>query len=370
MPSSPGPSALYPPAPLPVLLATADPALAERMTALVATAGLRHHLVPDLGALARPRPTDARTGGSPGPPVVLVGADLAVAAPEQCARVPGAVVVAVAPAPEQVWRGALRLGAEHVAVLPEAEPWLLDRMLDAADQGPRARVVAVVGGRGGAGASTMAVSLAVTAVRLARRPALVDLDRFGGGVDLMLAAEDEPGLRWADLVDTRGRMRPGVLGSSLPSAHGVHFLTWQRGDDASPSGAATGAVVHAAVREFDLVVLDVPRHLDELGRAGLRFADLTLLLVPAEVRAASAAGRLLRELEVLVGDLRVVVRGPAPTGLPATAVAEALDLPLAGDLRPEPTLAADLDRGLVPPVRGRGPLATLCRRLLVELEAA
>jgi hypothetical protein len=64
-----------------------------------------------------------------------------------------------------------------------------------------------------------------------------------------------------------------------------------------------------------------------------------------------------------------VVRGPAPTGLPAEAVADALGLPLAGSLRPEPGLAAALDRGDVPPVRPRGPLAALSAQLLASVLA-
>ena len=164
-----------------------------------------------------------------------------------------------------------------------------------------------------------------------------------------------------------GGCGPASCGSALPCAGGVHFLTWQRGIDLDPSAAAAGAVVKAAARDFDLVLLDLPRHLDEVARAGLRGADRTLLLVPAEVRAAAAAGRLLATLEALTGDVRLVVRGPAPTGLPATSLADALDLPLAGDLRPEPGLAAALDRGLVPPARSRGPLAVWCRRLVRDL---
>jgi hypothetical protein len=73
---------------------------------------------------------------------------------------------------------------------------------------------------------------------------------------------------------------------------------------------------------------------------------------------------VLATLEPLAGEIALVVRGPAPTGLPAEAVADALGLPLAGELKPEPGLPAALDRGDVPPVRPRGPLALLCARLL------
>ncbi len=151
---------------------------------------------------------------------------------------------------------------------------------------------------------------------------------------------------------------------------GVRFLTWHRDDVAAVGDAAAHAVIEAAAREGDLVVLDLPRRLDEVTRTALRLADRILLVVPAEVRAAAAAGRLAAEVETLTGDLRIVVRGPAPTGLAAEAVADALDLPLAGRLRAEPGLAAALDRGLIPPIRPRGPLATFCRHLTADVRVA
>jgi hypothetical protein len=66
----------------------------------------------------------------------------------------------------------------------------------------------------------------------------------------------------------------------------------------------------------------------------------------------------------------VVVRGPAPGGLRAKDVAQAIGLPLAGSLRPEPRLAAGLERGEPPARDGEGPLAALCQRILDELGAA
>jgi hypothetical protein len=64
-----------------------------------------------------------------------------------------------------------------------------------------------------------------------------------------------------------------------------------------------------------------------------------------------------------------VVRGPAPGGLRAKDVAQAIGIPLAGSLRPEPRLAAGLERGEPPARDGCGPLAALCQRILDELGA-
>ncbi|MGH3342154.1 MAG: septum site-determining protein Ssd, partial [Carbonactinosporaceae bacterium] len=77
-------------------------------------------------------------------------------------------------------------------------------------------------------------------------------------------------------------------------------------------------------------------------------------------RVASAAG-------LLAPDLRLVVRGPAPSGLSGRDIAASLGLPLAGEVRPEPELSRALERGEPPARRGRGPLAAFCRSFLREL---
>jgi secretion/DNA translocation related CpaE-like protein len=345
-----------------VVLVSADPQLSDRIAGLAAAAGLPLAVATD--------PHDVRLREVPS--VVLLGADLTSAVLARAAplRRPGVIVVALGDVAAQTWQDAVALGAEQVAVLPEAEPWLLERLLDAASPRPTGRVAAVVGGRGGAGASTLATALAITTAAAGTRTMLVDLDPFGGGLDLVLGAEYEAGLRWEDLASARGRLQPGLLGTGLPQFAGVRFLTWSRREQPGEPTAAVPAVLDAAVRESDLVLLDLPRRVDEAARAALKVTDRVLLVVPAEVRATAAAGQVLAALEPLTADIRLVVRGPAPTGLTADAVAEALGLPLAGELRAEPGLAVALDRGLAPPLRSRGPLAVLCRRLAADLKAA
>jgi len=127
---------------------------------------------------------------------------------------------------------------------------------------------------------------------------------------------------------------------------------------------AVAAVIASAAEDGDLVVVDLPRHVDDVGRAVLAAARTVYVVVPAEVRAAAAAARVVAALEPLAADVSLVVRGPAPTGLPAEAVADSLGLPLAGELKAEPGLPAALDRGDVPPMRPRGPLALLSARLV------
>jgi secretion/DNA translocation related CpaE-like protein len=131
---------------------------------------------------------------------------------------------------------------------------------------------------------------------------------------------------------------------------------------------AMDAVLAASRRAFDLVVVDLPRHLDAATELVLSSSTRALLVVPAEVRATAAASAVAAVAAPVAPDLRVLVRGPAPSGLPADLVAEAIGLPLAGSVREEPGLAAALERGDPPGRRGRGPLAEFCAGFLADLE--
>ena len=71
---------------------------------------------------------------------------------------------------------------------------------------------------------------------------------------------------------------------------------------------------------------DLPRHLTEAASAVLEVCDLTVLVVPAEVRATAAAARVARQVAERGAALCVVVRGPSPGGLGGDDVAAALGL--------------------------------------------
>jgi secretion/DNA translocation related CpaE-like protein len=350
-----------------VLLLTDDPLTATTTARLAGSLGLpvRSDADPVIGPVNELSDDPVSAVGSGPPGLILVGADrLAQPLPSAAAGVPR-VLVATGEPEDRFWRAALQLRAEQVVLLPEAEQILLDRLTRLADRPDRrALVIAVTGGCGGAGASVLAGALARSAVRVARS-LLIEVDRMGSGADLLLGAEDEPGLRWPDLASARGRLLPGSLLGAVPVVDGLHVLSWDRSPHSIDLSEAAGtAVLDTAVQEFGIVVLDLPRCLDAVAVVAARTADLALLVVPAEVRAAAAARRVAAGLQEHLADVRVVVRGPAPTGLRAEAVADALDLPLAGVLKPEPGLREALDRGEPPGLRVRGPLSMLCRQLL------
>jgi secretion/DNA translocation related CpaE-like protein len=345
------------------LVVTADPDLLDDVLRLAAAAGVDVDVAPDSMA--------ARASWSRSP-LVLVGDDLATALCRASVRRRADVVVVGRDLDDAgIWKRAVGVGAEHVALLPDAEPWLIARLTEATDgPSPRGLTIAVVGGRGGAGASTLAAALAVTGMRGGRRAMLIDADPYGGGVDLIFGGEHAAGLRWPDVATANGRIGGKELREALPRMGELAVLSWDRGDPLELRAEAMSSVLSAAARECDLVVVDLPRRFDDATHVVLANADVTLLVVPAEIRAAAAAARIAGQVTRVSDDVRLVVRGPAPGGLDAADIGAALGLPLAGRLKAEPDLAAALERGEVPAGRGRGPLAEFCRRLLVSLPAS
>jgi secretion/DNA translocation related CpaE-like protein len=332
------------------LVITEDPRLLDDLLRLCAAAGAEPEVMH--------RPPGEREGWE-APPLVLVGDD-AAARCRGITRRRGVLLVGRGDDDPAVWRHAVELGADAVLRLPEAEGWLVDRIADVTEGGGEpALTVGLIGGRGGAGASVLACALAVTAARAGRRTLLVDGDPLGGGLDILLGGERAEGRRWPDFVASKGRVAAGALEESLPRLHGLRVLSWDRGTTDTVPPEAMRSVLAAARRRGGVVVVDLPRRLDDGAAEALAQLDLGLLLVPGELRAVAAAGRVTMAAGAVLKDLRVVARPPYAEGLDDRSIAAALGLPLAGELPPETGLADRLDRG-APPGAGPGPLASFC----------
>ena len=343
------------------LLVTADPHVRDELLRLAAAAGVDAEVAPDLPAARAAWLTAS---------VVVVGSDLLGAAgAARLARRPGVVAVGADLDDAAVWRQAVQVGAERVVFLPDGAAWLVQALAESAGGAAGAGVVvATLGGRGGAGATTLAVALALAGGRRDLRTVLVDGDPLGGGVDLALGAELQPGLRWPDLLTTSGRLPVSVV-DALPGVEGVAVLSWDRGPVVPLTVEAVSEVLDACRRAGDLVVVDLPRQLDAVAAEVLAAVTCALLVVPAEVRAAAAAARVAARAGLLCRDLRLVVRGPSPGGLSADEVGRSVGLPVAAELRAEPHLERDLEEGRPPGRRARRPLSVVSAELLDELVA-
>jgi hypothetical protein len=149
---------------------------------------------------------------------------------------------------------------------------------------------------------------------------------------------------------------------------GLGLLSCARAES-GPSPAAVSSVVEAGRRAGETVVCDLPRHPSDAAVAVLAAADLTVLVVPADVRSAAAGARIAAVLGEHGRPPRLVVRGPAPGGLGPVEIGRALGLPVLAVMSPEPGLARALERGDAPGAR-RGPLRTAAATVLDELRTA
>ncbi|BBX00150.1 AAA family ATPase [Mycolicibacterium moriokaense] len=267
------------------------------------------------------------------------------------------------------FQAAIAVGAQHVLVLPAHEGELMAELSEAAEDalsdGRRGPVVAVLAGRGGAGASVFAAALAQKASD-ATDALLIDADPWSGGIDLLLGIEADPGLRWHDLTLQGGRLHYAALRDSLPRHRGVSVLSGGRGDGGIEA-APLGAVIDAGSRGGATVVCDVPRAATPATETALESADLVIVVTPADVRSCAATEGVARWVSTVNPNVGVVVRGPAPGGLRSRDVAAIVGLPLLAAMRPQPGIAAALDRGGLQLSR-RSPLATAARRVMAVLQ--
>lgn len=348
------------PGPAGVLAALEDAQLRDELDRVAAAVGVR---VVHVGASAVSRKTWSAAAA-----VVL---DAAAADRCRKAALPRRAHVSVLTAGEPTpatWTAAISVGAQHVLRVPGQEDELIRELAEAAesarDDGPRGDVVAVIGGCGGAGASLLAVALA----RVAGDALLVDLDPWGGGIDLLVGGETTPGLRWPDLALQGGRLNWPAVRDALPRHRGISILSGTR-RACELTAAPVDAVVDAGRRGGVTVVCDLPRRLTDAAHAALDAADLVVVVSPCDVRACAATAAMAPVLAGINPNVGLVVRGPSPGGLRAAEVADIAALPLLAAVRAQPQLAEQVERGGLRLGR-RSALAAAAGRVLEVLPRA
>ncbi|WP_116110195.1 septum site-determining protein Ssd [Amycolatopsis ruanii] len=344
------------------LVVAHDEVMLDEILRVAAAVGCDTEHAPDLLA-ARPRWPDA--------PLVLVD-EQAVDGDVELPRRPGVLLVTKGAPDSRTWQRAFRAGVEDVVSLPEDETTLAAALADVVDGPglPGGRIIGVLGGRGGAGASVLAAATALAACRTDPGALLVDCDPLAGGIDALLGAENTEGLRWPELRPGAGRLSMPALLKSLPEFRyrGVRlpFLSCHRNGD-GPTGQGAAAVVEAGRRAGRTVVCDLPRHLDGPGLAVIARADLVVVVIPAEMRACLAARRVVKQLGDPAGRVRLVVRGPAPGDLEPGVAAGAVGLPLLTSMAAERQLDREIERGNFAP-RPRGALLETARLILAQAQ--
>lgn len=252
-----------------------------------------------------------------------------------------------------VWRGRdtwpTAEGTELDAPPPAASSYraVPSRGPGAGQDPARARVIGVVGGRGGAGASTFAAALAA---RFARRTAtaLVDLDRCAAGIDVLLALEDTDGVRWPDLTSARGDVDGAQVLALLPRWGPCAVLSADRQRPSFPEPGVVADVLHALAGVCGVVVLDLERAGVVTGESVAAACDAIVVLAPRDLRTVAGVLAMRDRLVGHGAHVGIVAVGPSPGGLGADELARAVELPVLARLAVDRRTAAATERGGVP----------------------
>lgn len=240
------------------------------------------------------------------------------------------------------------------------------------DHDGRASVVAVYGARGGTGATFVATHLCAALARLGHRSVLVDMDVvFAGASAVMGAPDTEPHRTIADLLP---------LGDDVASRH-LEDVLWRHpegfrvllapGDEAAAAsirGSSYRAAIAAARRMCDVVVLHVPRGLDEVARTGLELSDRVLVVLGLDVASFRDGKRAIAAVGVQ-DRCAFVVNRAARSEISPKDVERVFGTPALAVIPADRSVSAAQDRGRLLPLRGRtGRALTRLARRVMDVE--
>ena len=154
--------------------------------------------------------------------------------------------------------------------------------------------VCCMSARGGAGASTLAAALALPAAA-DRTCLLLDGDLHGGGIDYLLGSRPRPGARWPELSLPRAcsRRRPWRSAAGTRAVARAGGPPPGAGADSDRTGLGDGGRRRSA---WPPGRRGRYRQRRRYGTVLTSYADVTLLVVPCEVRATVAAAALARDV--------------------------------------------------------------------------
>lgn len=251
---------------------------------------------------------------APAPAVLLVDisdADDVMAAMNSLAEVcePHTRVVAIGRTNDiALYRQLMRMGVSDYLVKPVAAEALADALHRAERPAEAervsvkpARVVALVGARGGVGATSVALSVAwALAHEQQQRTVLLDLDMQFGAAALALDLEPGRGLR--EILTNPDRIDSLLIGSAMiHQSERLRILGAEESleDDIEVGAKGLQALLGALAESCDVVVVDVPRRADRLTREVLARADVVALVTDLSLPAMRDTQRLLALLKTL-----------------------------------------------------------------------
>lgn len=245
---------------------------------------------------------------------------------------------------------------------------------------PNGCVIGVLGASGGLGVSTLATALAMRSALARGSSLLIDGHPRGGGLDVHLGVDGEPGLRWADLAAVRGEIEAAAVLSGLPCARGCRVLSWDRRPGVRLDGSGV-ALARGLATESIVTVIDLPGPEARMAHEWWRLCEHVVLLCGGGVQQVAAAAIAVECLNVglepappggthrrgrgmgasVFGVLRQQRSGTADRD----GVSAMLGLPFVGAMREDPKVVTALIRGEPVGVKD-SPVALLADAILAD----
>lgn len=205
-----------------------------------------------------------------------------------------------------LFRELLRMGVDDYLSKPLTSD-LLRRILGSASgksepvQSMRTgKLVACVGARGGAGASTAAVNLAWSlANQQRRRVALIDLDPHGGPANVLLGTRSNEGL--TDVLKNVNRLDPHYVNRTLvPVGPYLSVLSSEMDFSAGtqPDQMALRRLFSELKKHFHYIIADLPYRAGPISQCVTEEAQTVVIVSDPSVYGARETARLIRMVEM------------------------------------------------------------------------
>ncbi len=238
------------------------------------------------------------------------------------------------------------------------------------------RLLSVFSPKGGSGATTFAVNLAVAIHQVSRkRTLIVDLDLELGETALLLGKD--PRFSSVDLVRNYHRVDEGLLASYIErDESGVELLSapYQPGDFGTVEGDRIGKILGFLKEQYDYVIVDVPKTLNAVTLHAFEASDGIFLLTTADLQSLRNVTRSLPLLQGLASGrddnwIRLIVNRFSPSHpIPVSEVEKTLGMKVHWTLRNDYRAVLDsINEGRPAVLEGRSAYAENVRKLAADI---
>ncbi|MGH9577626.1 MAG: AAA family ATPase, partial [Terriglobales bacterium] len=210
----------------------------------------------------------------------------------------------------QVIVTAMRAGAKEYLERPTSVAHLLESLARYAsaqgmrqDSGTRGKVITVVGAKGGSGATTVAVNLAMALHGAQGHVALVDLAPIGNAA---LHFSAKPLFTLADALNNLHRLDLALLEGFMTQCDGgLRLLAGSPRPIAPPSAEQLARLLDLMVKHFRYIVVDASSRMDAATRAVCNFSETVLMVSQVDAPSIWTGGQVQQYLAESCGQEKV-----------------------------------------------------------------